>query len=144
MKKQQDSAVACFEEAVRRDDYCLTSHSTLASVCYQRRDYPKALEHLRKVIEYAPYYYDGLTNMATVCAALKDFAVAESVLGLATERFPGFSDILLRVAYTRIQAGRPDDADSLIDDFLKKKPGNRTALALRELGRRSRAGQPLR
>ncbi len=136
--KKPDSAFYYYAEAIRRDDYCVSSHASLANAYYQRQDYPSALAHLAKVAAYAPEYYDGLTNYGTVALAAKQFALAESVLALAIERFPDIGDAKLRMAYVKAEARKLDEAELLIDDYLRKRPGDRTALALRDYCRRLR------
>jgi len=140
--KRTDSAFFYYQEAIRRDDYCVSSHSNLANIYYQRKDYPTAIAHLAKVIDYAPDYYDGLTNYATIAVAMKDYTAAESVLALTAERFPEISEVKLRQAYVKVEARKFDEAEQLLDEFLRLRPGDRNGLALLEYARRLKAQQP--
>ncbi|MEO0082658.1 MAG: tetratricopeptide repeat protein [candidate division WOR-3 bacterium] len=127
-----DSAIRCFEEAVRRDDYCVSSHTSLGSIYAKQGEKLRAAEHLRKVVEYAPDSYDGYVNLAVIATALGSFAEAESALTRAAAMFPESQEIDIRLAYVKIEAGQLSAAQEILNRYLAKHPGDRNALNLVE------------
>ncbi len=141
-QKRPDLAASCFEEAVARNDWCISSHTSLASIYAQKKDYSTAIQHMRKVVAYAPDYYDGYVNLTAVATLLRNFVEAEDVLTRALEKFPGIPDLKLRLAYVKTQAGKLGEAEAILGEFLRDRPGHRTALSLLEQIRAFRQKQP--
>ena len=99
-------AVAGFEEALRRDDRLLRAHLNLAVIRHDQGDIAAAVEHMRRVVEYAPDYLDGYTNLAALLVILEQYDAAEELLLRARARFPLIPEIESRLAWTRSRSGR--------------------------------------
>ena len=122
----KDSAAWFFEQAVTRDEYCVSSQFDLGTIYARQGRLQDAMSRFRKVIEYAPYYYSAYVNLSVVAASLGDFAEAESVLARAADLFPGSPDIGLRLAYVRAtvasSAGDFATAESALSEALRLVP----------------------
>lgn len=133
-----DSAIIYFEEAVRRDDWCVSSHTNLGSIYSRLGQQDKAAEHLRKAWLYSPDYLDAYVNLAVVYTAMRNFAAAETVLLQAWEKFPTANDLLLRLAYVRLESARYEEAQEVLERYLEKLPGDQTARTMLEFARQKR------
>jgi tetratricopeptide (TPR) repeat protein len=134
---QPDRALAFYEQAIARNDWCITSHGQLANLYMQQGRLDLAAEHLLKVVAYAPDYHEGYINLAAVYSQLKRFVDAEGVLLTAVEKWPAHLELKLRLAYTQMEAGKYDAAERVLDEVLRAYPTQRDARAiLQEIGRR--------
>jgi arabinofuranosyltransferase len=138
-QRRTDLAVEHYQEAVRRNDRCITSHISLAGIYADRKQTDSAVVHLRKVVSYAPEYHEGYANLSALLGQAGDHAAAETVLVAAAEQLPEIPDFLLRLGLTRYRLGRLSLAESDIDRYLTLRPDDRNALGLRDEIRRLRA-----
>lgn len=140
--KDDAQAVALYREAVRRDDWCITSHSLLGAWFAGRSEFDSAVAHLDKVVRYAPDYYSGYANLSATLGRLGRFDEAEALLLDAQKRWPDWSDVPLRLAYVHYEAGRLDLAEQVLDDFLKRQPGDANIRKMLDDLRRVRQSRP--
>jgi len=125
-----DIAIGYFQDALTRNDWCITSHTSLASIYIKRGELGKAAYHLRKVNLYAPDYYAGYVNLAATAARLNNYAEAETVTTQAINRFPKIPGLRLRLAYVLMQSGKLDKAEAVLHEFLIRNPQERNALGM--------------
>jgi arabinofuranosyltransferase len=140
--KREAEAVEVLERAVAIDDWCINSHINLANIYFNRGDFARATGHLEKVVQYAPDYYEGYTNLFAAYAQSNLGEPAERLMLEALRRFPTVADLAVRLAYARMLSGKLDQAESDLQDFLARNPGHREASAILQQVRARKSGAP--
>ncbi|MFO7675636.1 MAG: tetratricopeptide repeat protein [bacterium] len=87
-RRRPGAAETHYREALRRDDWLITTHLSLARILYGRGDAGGAAGHLAKVVEYAPDFLEGHAGLHAMLNAVGDSAGAAALLVRINARFP--------------------------------------------------------
>jgi len=140
--QKSDLAAENFTRAVEIDDWAVNAHAGLGTICFNQGQFPEAVGHFRKVVTYAPDFYDGYINLSAALTKTLDFAAAETTVAEAVRRFPGIPDLELRLAYVRYLAGNLDGAERDLNAILARFPSYQDARRLLDQVKARRAPTP--
>ena len=139
---QTEQAVASFREAVRRNDWCITSHVSLAAHYSETGNDSLAFHHVSRVVDHAPDYINGYTNLAIIAVQTGNWEAGERALLAALDKWPGVPELHLRLAYLYFEAGQLDRAEQILDAYLRASLGDRNARQMLDEIRRRRSETP--
>jgi tetratricopeptide (TPR) repeat protein len=136
---QDARAVEHLRRAIEIDDWCINAHQTLGNVYFNRQQYDSAATEFRKVVAYAPDYFEGYVNLSAALAQAQNYVAAETVIEASVRRFPSVPDLALRLAYVRYIGGKIDAAEQDLLAILARSPGQQEARQLLDRIRSQRA-----
>ncbi|MER3522806.1 MAG: hypothetical protein C4326_01725, partial [Ignavibacteria bacterium] len=126
-----DSAVAAYEEIVKRDSNNIESWFNLARL-QQARSPQKALQTYEEITSRFGPQWEVLLQMVEVYNAAGEFGKAAETMKRMTELDPGNMDLLQSLARAYMRADRTEEALKLYWDLIERDPDNVAYLA--ELG----------
>lgn len=129
--KDWDQAQSTFERALKLDAGDAEANYGLGMIYAQRSDTQRALAYLKRAVAARPEYPEALNNLGVVYIRLKNPEEAERAFLEAMRVGPEFSQSYLNLARLYSLQGDSAKARAVLEEFLKRKPGD--AAALREL-----------
>ena len=126
--KDWDRAQSMFERALKLDNDDSEANYGLGMVHAQRNDTQGALTYLKRAIAARPDYPEALNNLGVVYIRLKNPGEAENAFLGAIRIAPEFSQSYVNLARLYSLQGDSAKARGVLDDLLKKKPGDPAAM----------------
>jgi tetratricopeptide (TPR) repeat protein len=125
--KNWGEAQSAFEQSLKLDSQDAEANYGLGMVYAQKNDPQRALTYLKLAIAVRPDYPEALNNLGVVYLRLERAPEAESTFQHAMHVAPEFSQSYLNLARLYALQGKVSDARDVLNDLLKRKPGNAAA-----------------
>ena len=141
---RSDEALTQIEAAYRLDPLSLSINTEIGRVYYSRRDYTRAAEALRKVIDLDPRFARAHTKLGMVYAAMKDYTAALHEFSEARDISGPDPYLDGLTGYAEAMFGRREAARAILSDLTAKAahqfvPSFSMALVCTGLGDRNAA-----
>jgi TolB-like protein/DNA-binding winged helix-turn-helix (wHTH) protein/Flp pilus assembly protein TadD len=118
-----DEALEEIERAHELDPLSPVIGSNLAYILYLRRDYDKAAETCRKVLETEPEYFQSLIALGMIYEQKRMYGEAIALLGRVREQTEGRGGVyyyaLEALAHAQAAAGNRDEAQRLLSEMTR-------------------------
>ena len=99
----------------------------LGRAAARAQHYDRAQKALEAALKIRPGDVDLLVELGKVCAVRQDYVRAVYMLAQARQKDPGRSEVLLLLARAAENAGYYEDASTIYDEYLRRRPGDDTA-----------------
>ncbi len=126
--KDLNEAQKAFEQSLKLDPQDAEANYGLGMVYAQTNDPRRALSYLKRAIGARPDYPEALNNLGVVYLRLENASEAESTFQQAMRVAPEFSQSYLNLARVYSLQGKVSAARAVLNDLLKRRPGDATAI----------------